>query len=135
MTVLTETPRVYQWIHAQVNALAPGGAHKGVAPDLTPTPFIVYTLISGLAVSGVAGVRLWQNGLYLVEVLGPDTDYAAIVACADAVANALELTHGNTSDATIMRSVLDEDIERSEIVDGAPWSHVGARWRIYTRKT
>lgn len=134
MSTIVETPEVYKWLRARTNALAPGGAWRGVAPDKCATPFIVYNLVSGLDKSGAAHVHLWQEGVYAVQVVGPDADIDDVNAVAQAVNDALDLSNGNTASATIIRCARVEDIEYTETSNGVQWAHVGARWLIYTRK-
>lgn len=143
MAQLSEVPRGYAYIAAKCAGLAPGGVHKGVAPEGTPTPYIVMSHIGGPDVGGAGGPRLWNNGNFQVLVCGPDeaqdapynSAYADVVSVADAVDTALEYTSGNAGGATIMRSRRMEPIEYGEIVNGAQWSRLGARWNVLIRKT
>jgi hypothetical protein len=86
-------------------------------------------------VAGAAGIRLWQDGLYMVKVVGKRSDWTAMVALADAIDSALQLAVGNTADATIIRAVREDAIAYSEVVGAEVWSHLGAQWRVYSRKT
>jgi hypothetical protein len=135
VTTLTETTRVFDWLRATINPLASNRVYRDIAPDQPTTPYVIVGLMSGRDVAGAAGIRLWQDGLYLVKVVGKRSDWTAMVALADAIDSALQLATGNTADATIIRAVREESIAYSEVVGADVWSHLGAIWRVYTKKT
>lgn len=135
MATITETPRVLDWLRATINPLASNRVYRDIAPDGVATPYVTVGLMSAVDVAGAAGIRLWQDGLYLVKVVAPASQYAAMVALADSIDTALQLASGNTADATIMRAVREMSIAYSEVINGAIYTHLGAEWRVYTRKT
>jgi hypothetical protein len=135
VSTLTETTRVLDWLRATINPLASGRVYRDIAPDQAQTPYVVVGLMSARDIAGAAGIRLWQDGLYMVKVVGPRSQWDAMVALADAIDAALQLATGNTADATIMRAVREMSIAYSEVVGADVWSHLGAQWRVYSRKT
>ena len=138
---MIELSRGRDWIIATLTASsafttnAPGGVHSGLAPTGTPTPYCVVTVQSGgVDVAGVAGIRLFTTPLYQVRVFGPATQYAAIVAAADAADAVLQRAHGTTADGTIMSCIRQSGLAIDEIVGtGVQWSSLGGLYRLQVR--
>lgn len=135
MATITETTRVLDWLRATINPLASNRVYRDIAPDATTTPYVVVSLMSARDVAGAAGIRLWQDGLYLVRVVGKASQWTAMVSLADAIDTALQLATGNTADGTIIRAVREMSIAYSEVIGAEVWSHLGGQWRIYTKRT
>lgn len=114
-----------------------GGIHRGVAPALTPTPFLVVSQYGGADVAGVAGTRLWANNTWLIETWGPDVDFAAVDAVASAVDAAV---HGQANiilpgGGRILSSVREQPRMAFEVAPGGTnWVRVGGIYRIEARQ-
>lgn len=68
---------------ATLASLAPGGVWRGLAPDGTTTPFVVYAHQSGGTDTLTANaVRVLSSPLYNVRVVGPAKDTVAVEAAA-----------------------------------------------------
>lgn len=135
MSSITETTRALEWLRATISPLASGRVYRDIAPDGVTTPYVVVSLMSARDIAGAAGIRLWQDGLYLVKVVGKASQYTAMGTLADSIDTALQLANGNTADGTIIRCVREMSIAYSEVIGAEVYSHLGAQWRIYSRKT
>jgi hypothetical protein len=134
---MNEVTRALAWINSTLSASSavaatlPGGVWRGIAPSGTPAPYGVYTHQGGADVAGVAGIRLITAGVYQVVAYGPATNFAALVAAADALDAALQRASGPAgSDAYTLSCVREQPIALDETVSGAQWSRVGGLYRI-----
>lgn len=132
---ITETTRVDQWLSSKLAALAAGGAWLDIAPQGTATPYIVYTLVASNDVSGVGAIRLWANSVWQILVVAEQSKMAAIESVCDAIETAIQLATGTQRDTTIMRVSREQVIAMGSVVNGIAWRRIGARWRIFNRKT
>lgn len=141
MSTIYEPARILNWLDTTLTPLASGGAWEGVGPVNAVPPYIVYQLDAASDVAGVAGIRLWHSGLYLVKVTGPaaGAGFAALVTIADAIDAALQLvgdrTIGAASDGFLIRCEREGVIPiPPELVNGETWASLGALWRIQAKQ-
>lgn len=114
-----------------------GGAHLGIAPEATASPFTVYSLQSGTDLMVINGVRVWNNGLYLVKACGPVTQSAAIYALAASNDAALHRQGGISvgSGTGLMLSCTREQtiVLPETVVNAGQWLNVGGLYRLYVQ--
>lgn len=133
-----EPSRGLAYLESALGAVNPHGAWQGVGPESSTPPFTVFDLASGVDMTVVGAYRIWNDGLYLVKAVGPQSSAAAVYAQADANDNALTrqggITVGPQSDATLLYCVRESIVPLPpELVNGVPWMSVGGYYRMYVQ--
>lgn len=138
------TPITYEpyggldFLFQRLNALAPGGAHNGVAPpDLATYPFIIYAATPGNDLMTVGAYRVWNDTLYIVKACGPATMADAIYTLAATIDTTLHRQAGVlvANGGVLMLSCTREGtIDLPEPpVNGVQRLNVGGIYRIYAQ--
>lgn len=145
---MQESYRVAQWLYGLLatdgvlQALVNGRVYKGVAPEGTAFPYIVFTAASTRDVNTVNQIRINVDTLYLVEAIDQSSSDAALSAIADRIDQLLDRGTGMPANynavagITILSSSRDLQVERSEESDtGISYRHLGGRFRIRAQST
>lgn len=123
---MTEHIDALNWLTEILTDIATGGVWRGVAPEGTPTPFIVISLQGAADRGDVSGFRLMTEAVYLVKAVGPSRDYGDIIAVADDIDEALQRASGES----VQFCYREQPIAIDEMVNGAKWSNIGGLYRI-----
>lgn len=111
---------------------APGLAWRSIADDGTAPPFTIFNWQGGKGDSITAnGRRIFTRVLYKVEVVGPVSSYAAIIAGAQRLDALLALVrNASTTNANLYSIHRTQALAREEMVNGERWSHLGGLFEI-----
>ena len=147
MTVVHEVATGYAFLYSTLQAdatlatLAPGGIHRSIAPNGTPTPVIIISLQSGIDVVTVAGVRLMTNALYQIKAVGPASDMQSIVNAASQLDIVLGGSQGirniTVNGGGYVLSCVREiplAYDDTQLVVGQLWTYLGGMYRIYAEQ-
>lgn len=127
-TPMNEVSRGVEWLYstlsgdATLNGLLPGGWSRDMAEPGTPTPFGVIGLQSSTDVLGAGGYRQMVNAVFQLSIMGPASEYPAIVAASDRVDVLLGRASGSVSDAYILSCTREQTLELPKVEDGVLWS-------------
>lgn len=118
-----------------LSGYAPGGVWRGMAPQETPTPFIILSLQSGSDVVTMNAVRLMDDLLVQVKAVGPAATQTAMIANAAARMDALignPPNAGTTQDGLgyVLASYRQSPLIVDELVAGDVWTNIGGLYRI-----
>lgn len=132
---MSEVSATLQWLKTRLAGLAPGGVHVGVAPPGVVTPFITINQYGGADRMNLSGVRIWAGNIWLIEVWGPDTDYASIATAAKALDAAIHRQSGTVADGTILSCIRTNERNAPVMVGGAQWLREGGTYEINTQSS
>ena len=115
-------------------AAATGGVFREYAPMDTVPPFALVVQQSSVDVNTMNGTRLFTNKLMQIKALGPSGpggNYTALVTICDRI----DALFKNVRDiglpsGGVLACYRESEIAYGEIVNGQPWSHLGALYRI-----
>ena len=115
-------------------AAATGGVFREYAPMDTVPPFVIVQQQSSVDVNTMNGTRLFTNKLMQIKALGPSGpggNYTALVTICDRI----DALFKNVRDiglpsGGVLACYRESEIAYGEIVNGQPWSHLGALYRI-----
>lgn len=131
-----EPLRALQWITATLtgdatfNGLVPGGVWRGLAPQGTPTPYCVLSIQSAPDYLTGFGVRVWNDCLILVKIVGPASGSAALESAADRVDTLINHKSGAQGGSTIFACVRESAPSVDEIVNDVLWSNFSGAYRV-----
>jgi len=137
---MSETSQAYQWVATTMQAdsalmaAATGGVFREYAPMDTVPPFALVVQQSSVDVNTMNGTRLFTNKLMQIKALGPSGpggNYTALVTICDRI----DALFKNVRDiglpsGGVLACYRESEIAYGEIVNGQPWSHLGALYRI-----
>ena len=131
-----EPLRALQWItttltnDATFTALVPGGVWRGLAPQGTPTPYCVLSIQSAPDLLTFNGVRIWNDALILVKVVGPAAQALALQSASDRVDALLDHKSGASGGSTIFACVRESAPSVDEVVNDVLWSNFSGAYRV-----
>lgn len=137
-----ETAQAYQWAEStmladtQLMAAATGGVWESYAPIGTVAPFVIFSQQSSIDILTMNAIRLWADILLQVKMIGPSSNYAALVTGADRI-DALFGRIGPIalSVGGVLSCYREQTIAYSELINGASWNHLGGLYRIALQKS
>jgi hypothetical protein len=127
----------FDFIFTRLNPLATGGAFVGIAPPDAATPYTVYSLQAGADLMVINGIRVWNDGLYLVKACGPVDESAAVYALAasnDAALHRQQNVSVESGAGVMLACVREQTVVYSEtVVNGGVWLNAGGLYRVYVQ--
>lgn len=137
---MSEVAQAYNWINTTIQAdsalmaVAIGGVWQGQADIGTIPPFVTYGKQADSDILTLNKVRLWASLLLQIKMVGPASNYAALVAGA----NRIEALFGSVRSVAlpggggVLECYRDGEIalEEPKPVNGVQWSHLGGFYRI-----
>lgn len=115
---------------------APGGVFADLAPDGTPTPYVIYTDQSGGADSRTMnGVRLLTNPLYQVIAVAEVSKFSAVASAASRIDDLLKLDKGTATGGYISSCIREEPVTKNEEINAVKWKSVGGMYRLQIQQT
>jgi hypothetical protein len=129
--------RVDAWLDATLKADATLAALVGArvfpddtAPAAVTFPYVRTQFLSGVSVSEIAGVRILETFVYLVEGIAQSGTWTSVQPVADAIYFALHRATGSVTGAQILSCVCEEEVRRAESDEGVRYRYLGWRCRI-----
>jgi len=135
---LSEVAQAFQWVNSTMRAdsalmaAATGGVFQGMADIGTIPPYASYGKQADRDKLTVNAIRLWASILMQIKMVGPVSNFVALVAGAnriDALFGSVRPT-GLPGGGGVLQCYRDGEIALDEIVNGAQWSHLGGLYRI-----
>jgi len=138
---MSEVAQAYTWVSTTMQAdsalmaAATGGVFREYAPIDTIPPFALVAQQAGVDVLTVNAVRLFVRLLLQIKMLGPSGsggNYAALVTGADRIDALFRSVRsvGLAGSGGVLDCYREQTIAYGEIVNGAPWSHLGGLYVI-----
>ncbi len=134
---MSETTATERWFYAQLSGDATLTGVVGtklyadIAPDESATPYVTYSMLSGVDLMVVSGIRIWTNMLYLVRGIDEARSYLGNLATIDTRIDAvLHKQTGSNVDGVIWSCVREQAFRLSEERDGRIFKHLGGIYRI-----
>ena len=135
---MSETAQALQWCESTMQAdsalmaIAVGGVWFAYAPIGTVPPFAMMNQQVATDVLTMNAVRLFVDILLQIKMIGPATNYAALVAGADRIdalfKSVRDVGLGGTSG--VLSCNREQIISYSELINGAAWHHLGGLYHI-----
>jgi len=134
---MSELAQALQWAESTMQAdtalmtAAVGNVWLAFAPIGTAAPFVIMNQQSSSDVMTVNAVRLFTDLLLQIKIIGPATNFAAIVAGADRI-DALfkSVREFGLSSGGVLCCYREQIVSYSEIINGAAWHHLGGLYHI-----
>jgi hypothetical protein len=134
---MSETAQALQWVDATMQAdsalmaVATGGTWLSYAPIGTVAPFVVFSQQVATDVLTVNAVRLFVDILLQIKMIGPASNYAALVTGADRI-DALFKSVRDVGFSTggVLACYREQSLSYSELINGAAWHHLGGLYHI-----
>ncbi len=137
---MSEVAQAFSWVSTTMQAdsalmaAAVGGVYREYAQVDTVAPFVIVSQQSSIDVNTVNGIRLFTDKLMLIKAIGPSGpggNFAALVTICDRI-DALFKNVRNVGlpSGGILACYREQEISYGELVNGQPWSHLGALYRI-----
>jgi hypothetical protein len=135
---MSEVAQAFQWVNSTMRAdtalmsVAVGGVWQGIADLGTIPPYASYGKQADSDKLTVNAIRLWASILMQIKMVGPTSNYAALVAGADRI----EALFGNVRSVGlpggggVLQSYRDGEVALDDVVNGAAWAHLGGLYRI-----
>lgn len=130
------------WIDAtlsqdtELSGYAPGGVYADMAPDGTPTPYIVFSLQSGGVDSLTANaVRLLTNPLYQIVATGESSKMSSIVNAASRIDDLLKRTSGTVNGGYVAVCYREQPLQKPELINTVVWRSIGGLYRMILEQT
>lgn len=135
-----QLPEVLAWLSATLTgdatlaALVTGGWHEDPAPEATAAAGETYGTVRLQApvsdLDAVGSHRIWEDGLYLVQVIKEGRSTAALKPAADRVDVLLHRTSGTTAGGRVLSSVREGLFYSPEVTNGRHYRRLGGFYRI-----
>jgi len=134
---MSELAQALQWAESTMQAdsalmtVAVGNIWLAFAPIGTVPPFVIMSQQSATDVLTVNAVRLFTDILMQIKMIGPATNYAAVVAGADRI-DALFKSVRSVGLGTggVLCCYREQIVSYSELINGAAWHHLGGLYHI-----
>ena len=135
MPTSTLSTRVDDWLWATLRAGVPAVANRVYVDDTAPAsvtwPMVQYSLLSGLSVPVLEGVRILGRFVYIVQAISKTGSWDDVEAASDQIYTALHRQTGSVTGAAIISSICEEEVRRAETTDaGVRFRYLGFRVRI-----
>lgn len=115
---------------------APGGVFAYMAPDGTPTPYVVFGEQSPGNDSLTANaVRLLTNPLYQVVVTGEASKMSSIVNAASRLDDLLKRASGTVVGGYIAVCYREQPLQKAELINTVVWRSIGGLYRMTVEQT
>lgn len=133
-----EIAQAYNWVDTTMRAdsalmaAATGGVYQGYADISVIPPYALYTQQAGTDILTMNALRLWTSILMQIKMIGPATNYVALVTGADRI-DALFKRVGPTAlpgSGGVLEAHRESTIAYEELINGAQFSHLGGLYRI-----
>lgn len=114
-----------------LQAAAPGGVWRNIAPEATATPFVIIGWQGGIDHMTATANRLYSEIIYRVEAVGESQQFTALVTAANRIDALLGLIRlAAQSNYTVLACYRQQAMQREQVVDGVTWSHLGGFYRL-----
>lgn len=122
---------------ATLASYAPGGVWRGLAPDATPTPFVVIAFQSAMDTTTMNEFRILSRILYQVKAVGPASQTAQIASAAARIDDLIgkPAVSGTVSGGYIGASYRQSPLFLDQDVNGEVWSDIGGLYRLEIQAT
>ena len=133
-----EIAQAYNWINTTMRAdsalmaVATGGVYQGYADISVIPPYALYTQQAGTDVLTMNAVRLWASFLMQIKMIGPVTNYAALITGADRIDALFGLVRATAlpGGGGVLEAHRESTIAFDELVNGQQFAHLGGLYRI-----
>jgi len=134
---MSELAQALQWAESTMQAdsalmaVAVGNIWLAFAPIGTVPPFVIMSEQAATDVLTVNAIRLFVSILLQIKMIGPASNYAALVAGADRI-DALFKSVRSVGLGTggILSCYREQSLAYEEIINGAQFSHLGGLYHI-----
>ena len=140
---MSELAQALQWCETTMQAdsalmaVAVGNIWLSFAPIGTTPPFVIMSQQTATDHLTVNAVRLWTDILIQLKMIGPATNYAALVTGADRIdalfKSVREVGLGGTGG--VLCCYREQIVSYSELINGAAWHHLGGLYHISLQGT
>jgi len=135
---MSELAQALQWAESTMQGdsalmtVAVGNIWLAFAPIGTVAPFVIMSQQAATDVLTVNAVRLWTDILLQLKMIGPATNYAALVAGADRIDALFKSVRsvGLGGTGGVLCCYREQIISYSELINGAAWHHLGGLYHI-----
>lgn len=134
---MSETAQAFAWVEStmladtQLMAVATGGVWESFAPIGTVAPFVVFSQQAGTDVLTMNAVRLWTDITLQIKMIGPVSNYAALVTGADRIDALFKSVRDVTlSSGGVLACWREQSLAYAELINGAAWDHLGGLYHI-----
>lgn len=126
------------WIYSTLSgdsamgSLAPGGFHRGLAPDGAATPYVIFAHQAGTDTLTMNAFRVISSHVYQIKAVGPASDTAALVAAASQIDVLFGGPGRGTTDGGLILSFYRESSFAIDelVAPGQKWSNFGGLYRL-----
>lgn len=138
---MQESAILFEWLYttlsndAALPAYAPGGVWRSLAPDGTPTPFVIIAYQSGQDVLSMNVVRLMTDLLFQIKVVGPVSSISQVYSAVDEIDALLKRTSGSVSNGLVLACYRESPLELDELVNEQIWCNIGGLYRAVVQQT
>lgn len=134
---MSELAQALQWCETTMQAdsalmaVAVGNIWLSFAPIGTMPPFVIMSQQTATDVLTMNAVRLWTDILIQLKMIGPATNYAALVTGADRIDALFKSVRSVTlSSGGVLCCYREQIVSYSELINGAAWHHLGGLYHI-----
>lgn len=135
---MSETAQAYAWAESTMvadsalMAVATGGVWLSYAPIGTVAPFAVFDQQSATDVLTSAAVRIKVHILVQIKMVGPASNYAALVTGANRIDALFKDVRnvGLSGGGAILACYREQSLSYPELINGAAWHHLGGLYHI-----
>lgn len=120
---------------ATLTSEATGGVHRAYAPPDTVPPYIIVGFQTGLDVLTANAVRLMNNSLYQIKVVGPADDTPTLMSIAAEIDALFKRASGSATGGLILTCYRESPLQVDEIVSGEQWTNIGGLYRMLIQQT
>jgi hypothetical protein len=108
---------------------------RSLAPDGTPTPFVIIAYQSGQDVLSMNVVRLMTDLLFQIKVVGPVSNISQVYSAVDEIDSLLKRTSGSVSNGLVLACYRESPLELDELVNEQIWCNIGGLYRAVVQQT
>ena len=122
---------------SQLTSYAPGGVFADLAPDGTPTPYVIFTNQSGGNDSlTMNDVRVLANPLYQIIAVAEASKYAAVTNAASRFDDIFKPpASGTVTGGYISSAHREQPITKNELINTIKWKSSGGLYRLTVQQT
>lgn len=133
-----EIAQAYNWIDTTLRAdsalmaAATGGVYQGYADISVIPPYALYTQQAGTDILTMNALRLWTSILMQIKMIGPASQFTALVTGADRIDALFKLVRATALPGSggVLEAHREQTIAYEELINGAQFSHLGGLYRI-----
>lgn len=115
-----------------LDGLIDGRFYSDVAPEGTPSPWVVYQCQTpeSRSVRGLGGVIIMLDEIYTIRAICEGSDYAPIKPIAERIVDLLHNYHGPVTDGYVLACQFLGPVKYFTVENGIQYRHLGGTFRI-----